>query len=74
MNAIIQMLAQKFLNGQLQNMPQMQQVKQMLQGKSPQQQLQTLYNFAQSQGIDPNAKIFSSEQLRAFGLDMSPRG
>ena len=46
----------------------------MLQGKNPQQQLQTLHNFAQSQGIDPNAKIFSSEQLRAFGLDMSPRG
>ena len=46
----------------------------MLQGKNPQQQLQTLYNFAQSQGIDPNAKIFSAEQLRLFGLDVSPKG
>ena len=72
MNGMIQVLAQKFLNGQLQNLPQMQQVNQLLQGKNKQQQLQTLYNFAQSQGVDINQKIFSQSDLKALGFNTSP--
>lgn len=49
-------------------MPQMQQVKQMLAGKTQEQQWQTLMNFARTQGIDPDAKIFSEADLKAFGV------
>jgi hypothetical protein len=46
----------------------MQQVRQMLAGKSPDQQWQTLINFAKTQGIDTDAKIFSEADLKSFGL------
>lgn len=40
----------------------------MLAGKSPEQQWQTLMNFAKSQGLDPDAKIFSEADLKTFGI------
>jgi hypothetical protein len=54
--------------GKLNNMPQMQMFNQMMNGKTPQQQLQTILNMAKSKGIDINQKIFSEEDLKSFGL------
>ena len=62
------MIMSKVIQGQLDRIPQMQQVKQMLAGKSPEQQWQTLLNFAKSQGIDTDSKIFSEADLKSFGL------
>lgn len=62
------MIMNKLMQGQLNNLPEMQQVNQMLAGKSPEQQWQTLINFAKSQGIDVNAKLFSEADLKSFGL------
>ena len=73
MNPLIQMLAQRMVQGQLNNMPEMQQVNQLLAGKSSQQQLETLFNLARSKGIDPNAKIFTDNDLRSLGLNISPK-
>lgn len=56
------------MQGQLNRMPEMQQVNQMLAGKSPEQQWQTLLNFAKTQGIDTDSKIFSEADLKSFGL------
>lgn len=73
MNPLVQMLAQRMVQGQLNNMPEMQQVNQLLAGKSSQQQLETLFNLARSKGIDPNAKIFTDNDLRSLGLNISPK-
>lgn len=59
---------QKFMQGAFNNHPAMSQFNQMMAGKTPEQQAQTLLNFAKSNGIDPNAKIFSEQQLRQLGL------
>ena len=62
------MLMQQAMSGQMQNNPQMSLFNQMMQGKNPAQQMQTLLNSAQSKGIDINAKIFSEEDVRALGI------
>lgn len=41
---------------------------QMMQGKSNEQQIQTLLNSAKSKGIDINKKMFSEADLKALGL------
>ena len=70
MNPLLQMLFNRFVNGQLQNMPEMQVFNQMMNGKTPAQQAQTLLNMAKSRGIDINAKIFSEADIRQLGLKM----
>ena len=62
------MLINNFLMGKLQNHPVMQQFNQMMSGKNPQQQMQTLMNMAKSKGFDINKKIFTEEQARQLGL------
>ena len=62
------MIMNKLMQGQLNRIPEMQQVNQMLAGKSPEQQWQTLLNFAKTQGIDTDAKNFSEADLKSFGL------
>ena len=52
-------LVQKFMLGQFNKM---------MQGKTLDQQKQTLLNFAKSNGIDPNKKIFSEQDLKMLGL------
>lgn len=64
----IAMLINNFLMGRLQNHPAMQQFNQMMSGKNPQQQMQTLMNMAKSKGFDVNKKIFTGEQARQLGL------
>ena len=61
-------LVQKFMLGQFNNHPAMVQFNKMMQGKTLDQQKQTLLNFAKSNGIDPNKKIFSEQDLKMLGL------
>lgn len=56
------------MQGQLQNNPMVGLFNQMMAGKTPEQQIQTLLNTAQSKGIDINAKTFSADDLRSLGL------
>lgn len=74
MNGLLNLLMNKYINGQLQNMPQMQVFNQMMNGKTPEQQIETIKNIAQSNGIDLNAKIFSEQDLRMFGLSIPRKG
>lgn len=68
MNAMLSQLVNNFLMGKLQNIPQMQSFNQMMSGKTLDQQIQTLLNMAKSRGFDINAKMFSEEDLKTFGL------
>lgn len=63
-NALINM----FLKRQLQNHPMMAQFNQMMQGKTPEQQIQTIMNMARSKGLDINAPILTEQQARQLGL------
>ena len=54
--------------GLLQRSPMMGLFNQMMQGKSNEQQIQTLLNSAKSKGIDINKKMFSEADLKALGL------
>lgn len=40
----------------------------MMGGKTIEQKKQTIINLARTNGIDPNEKIFSEEDLKSFGL------
>lgn len=53
----------------MQNSPQMQTFNQMMSGKTPDQQIQTILNMARSKGLDVNAKIFTEDQARQLGLN-----
>ena len=66
MNPMIQMLLNKIIQGQFANHPLMQQVNQMLAGKTPEQQKQTIINAARSYGFDLNQ--LPADFLRQAGL------
>lgn len=66
MNPMVMMLLNKFMQGQLANHPMMAQVNQMLAGKTPEQQRQTIINTAKSFGFDLNQ--IPQEVLRQAGL------
>ena len=65
---MINMLINMLFKGQLQNHPMMAQFNQMMQGKTPQQQIQTILNMAKSKGMDLNAPILTEQQARQLGL------
>ena len=56
--------------GKFANHPLMKQVQAMLQGKSRQEQIQTLINTAQTLGLDINEKRFTAEQLQRLGIKL----
>lgn len=58
------------IQGQFANHPMMKQVQSMLQGKSRQEQIQTLINTAQTLGLDINEKRFTAEQLQRLGIKL----
>ena len=58
----------------LNTMPQMQTFNQMMAGKNPEQQMQTILNMAKSQGIDINAKIITEQQAQQLGLNIPRKG
>ena len=68
MNSFIGQLLQQCMMGKMQNHPAMSMFNQMMQGKNPQEQFQTLLNAAKSQGKDINAKMFSEQDLREMGI------
>ena len=69
-NSLISNLAIGFLQGKFANHPLMKQVQSMLQGKSRQEQIQTLINTAQTLGLDINEKRFTAEQLQRLGIKL----
>lgn len=71
MNALLGQIMNNFIMGKLNNIPQMQSFNQMMSGKTTDQQIQTLLNMAKSRGIDVNAKMFSEEDLKSFGINSS---
>lgn len=58
------------IQGKFANHPLMKQVQSMLQGKSRQEQIQTLINTAQTLGLDINEKRFTAEQLQRLGIKL----
>ena len=58
------------IQGQFANHPLMKQLQSMLQGKSRQEQIQTLINTAQTLGLDINEKRFTAEQLQRLGIKL----
>ena len=47
---------------------------QMMNGKNPEQQMQTILNMAKSQGFDVNAKIITEQQAQQLGLKIPRKG
>ena len=72
MNQIFSQIMSNFLAGKFQ--PQMQMFNQMMNGKNPEQQMQTILNMAKSKGIDVNQKMFSASDLQNFGLTIPRKG
>jgi lipocalin len=68
------MLINSLLSNKLSSMPQMQMFNQMMSGKNPEQQMQTILNMAKSQGFDINAKIITDQQARQIGLNIPRKG
>ena len=66
MNQMLSMLLNKAMQGQLANHPLMSTVRQMMDGKTPEQQRQTVLNTAKSCGFDLNQ--LPPELLRSAGL------
>lgn len=66
MNPMLSMLLNKVMQGQFANHPLMQTVNQMMAGKTPEQQRQTILNAAKSYGFDLNQ--LPPELLRSAGL------
>ena len=64
----ISTIIQNYLMGMYRNNPAMQQFNSMMARKTPEQQAQTLLNFAKSNGIDPNKKIFSEQDIKMLGI------
>lgn len=71
MNAMLSQLMNNLLAGKYKN--EMASFNQMMSGKTPDQQVQTLLNMAQSRGFDINAKIFSDDDLKTFGITSLPK-
>ena len=61
-----QMLLNMFMQGQFRNHPLMATVNQMMAGKTPEQQRQTIINVAKARGFDLNQ--LPPELLRSAGL------
>lgn len=67
------MLINNLLSNKLNMLPQMQTFNQMMSGKNPEQQMQTILNMAKSQGFDINAKIITEAQAKQLGLNIPHR-
>lgn len=66
MDGMLSMLLNRYMQGQFANHPMMKTVQQMLAGKTPEQQRQTVINAAKSYGFDLNQ--LPQEMLRQAGL------
>ena len=68
MNGILGQIMNNFLLGKFK--PQMQMFNQMMAGKTPQQQMQTILNMAKSKKFDTNAIIITEQQAKELGLNL----
>lgn len=68
MNGILGQIMNNFLLGKFK--PQMQMFNQMMAGKTPQQQMQTILNMAKSTKFDTNAIIITEQQAKELGLNL----
>lgn len=66
MNPMLSTLLNQYMKGQLANHPLMQTVNQMMAGKTPEQQRQTVINAARSYGFDLNQ--LPADVLKQAGL------
>lgn len=66
MNPMLSMLLNKAMQGQFANHPLMKTVQEMMAGKTPEQQRQTVINTAKSYGFDLNQ--LPADVLRSAGL------
>lgn len=66
MEQMVQTLLNQYMQGQLKNHPLMSTVNQMMAGKTPEQQRETIRNVAKSRGFDLNQ--LPQELLRSAGL------
>lgn len=74
MNPLLNQLISNFMMGKLSGSPQMSMFNQMMRGKSPEQQMQTILNMAKSKGIDIDQKMFSEADLKGLGLSFPRKG
>lgn len=66
---MLENLIQMYMANRIQNDPRiMGPFRQFFAGKNNQQSAQTLINLAKSKGFDPDAKVFSEQDVRALGL------
>lgn len=68
MNGLLNQIMNNMLGGRFKQ--QMDMFNQMMNGKNPQQQFQTIFNMAKSRGFDVNKKIFSDQDLQAIGINI----
>lgn len=68
MNGILNQIMSNMLGGRFKQ--QMDMYNQMMNGKNPQQQMQTIMNMAKNRNFDVNKKIFSEQDLQAIGINI----
>lgn len=61
-------LIRDVLDGKYDNHPIMQGIYRMLANKSPQERIGVILTLAKEKGIDINAKMFTEDDLKRFGL------
>jgi hypothetical protein len=59
------------MTGKLQQLPQWNIFSQFFNGKNQQQQIETFLNMAKENGIDVNAKMFTAQDLKQLGLNVT---
>lgn len=68
MNGLLNQIMNNMLGGRFKQ--QMDMYNQMMNGKNPQQQMQTIMNMAKNRNFDVNKKIFSEQDLQALGINI----
>lgn len=56
------------MSGMLNSRPEMAVFNQMMNGKGPQEQFNTIVNMAKSNGFDVDKKIFTAADLKSLGI------
>lgn len=63
----------RFLKGEFNDNPIVKRIYSMLEGKSDIQKYATIVNMLQGQGVDINAKIFTEQDLKRWGIPIPSR-
>ena len=65
---MLENLVQMYITNRFRNDPRLAAFNQMFAGKNTQQSIQTILNLAKSKGFDPDAKVFSENDVKLLGL------